>query len=120
MTLRQYRPARHRQHRMNGLPPRAYNEAVATDPYWKILRENWPHIHRLYEMYADKRPVMLYDIQERLVYAHPYKEYRAGLSERSQVSLKEQYEHAKANGMFVVFVRDNKKKKLKSYSVPIS
>ena len=102
------------------MPARAYNEAVATDPYWKILRENWPHIHRLYETYADKRPVMLYDIQERLVYAYPYKSYRAGLSERSQVSLKEQYEHANANGMFVVFVRDNKKKKLKSYSAPIS
>jgi hypothetical protein len=71
-------------------------------------------------MYADKRPIMLYDIQERRVYAHPYKEYRAGLSERSQASLQEQYKDANANGMLVVFVRDNKKKKLKSYSVPIS
>ena len=62
---------------------------------------------------------MLYDIQERLVYAYPYEQYRAGLSERSQASLKEQYEQAIANGMFVVFVRDNIKKKLKSYSVPI-
>jgi hypothetical protein len=35
-------------------------------------------------MYADKRPVMLYDIQERRVYAHPDKECRAGLSERKE------------------------------------
>ena len=93
---------------------------MASDPYWKILRKNWPHIHRLYEIYADKDPVMLYDIQERRVYAYPYEAYRADLSERSQVSLKEQYEHALANGLLVVFIRDNKKKKLKSYSVPAS
>ena len=93
---------------------------MASDPYWKILRKNWPHIHRLYEIYADKDPVMLFDIQERRVYAYPYESYRADLSERSQVSLKEQYEHAIAKGLLVVFIRDNKKKKLKSYSVPAS
>jgi hypothetical protein len=92
---------------------------VATDPYWKILRKNGPYIDRLYAMFAEKHPVMLYDVQERRVYAYPYEGYRAGLSERSQASLKEQYEHAIVNGMFVVFVRDNKKKNLKSYSVPI-
>jgi hypothetical protein len=93
---------------------------VATDPYWKILHENWPHIHRPYKAYAGKHPVLLYDIQERRVYAYPYQEFLVELSERSQTSLKEQYEHAIANGMFVVFVRDNEKQKLKSYSVPVS
>ncbi len=53
---------------------------MASDPYWKILCKNWPHIHRLYEIYADKDPVMLYDIQERRVYAYPYEAYRADLS----------------------------------------
>ena len=93
---------------------------MARDPYWKVLRENWTHIYRLYETYADKRPVMLYDIQEHRVYAYPYDAYLADLSERSQASLKEQYEHAIANGMLVVFIRDNKKEKLRSYSVPAS
>lgn len=93
---------------------------MATDPYWKVLRKNWPHICGLYQVYAHKHPVMLYDIQEHRVYAYPYREFLADLSERSQVSLKEQYRDAIANGMFVVFVRDNKKEKLKSYSVPAS
>jgi hypothetical protein len=93
---------------------------VATDPYWKILRKNWPDIYFLYERFAHKHPVMLYDIQKQRVYAYPYKEFRADLSKRSQVSLKEQYEHANANDMVVVFVRDNEKEKLKSYSVPLS
>ena len=38
----------------------------------------------------------------------------------SQFVLKEQYEHANANGLLVVFIRDNKKKKLRSYTVPTS
>ena len=93
---------------------------MATDPYWKLLSKNFPDIRRLYAIYADKHPVMLYDIQEHFVYAYPYEDYRAELNERSQASLKQQYDDALANGMFVVFVRDNKKRKLKSYSVPIS
>ena len=92
---------------------------MAADPYWKILREKQPYIQRLYETFADKRPVMLYDIQEGLIYAYPYEQYRLELSERSQASLKKQYEDAIANGMLVVFIRDNKKKKLRSYTAPI-
>jgi hypothetical protein len=92
---------------------------VAADPYWKILRQKWPYIQRLYETFAEKRPIMLYDIEERLIYAYPYEQYRLELSERSQSSLKKQYEDASANGMLVVFIRDNKKKKLRSYTVPI-
>jgi len=72
----------------------------------------------LYERYADKRPVMLFDIQEQRIYALPYEGYRAELSKWSQASLKKQYEHATANGEIVVFVRDNEKEKLVSYSLP--
>ena len=93
---------------------------MPTDPYWKILCKNWPDIYYLYEKFADKQPVMLFDIQKRRVYAYPYEGYLKDLSERSQVSLKEQYEHANANGMVVVFMKDNKKEKLRSYSVPVS
>ena len=61
---------------------------------------------------------MLFDIQEQRIYAHAYPEFRGELSERSQAMLKEQYERAIAIGEMVVFVRDNEKKKLVSYSVP--
>ena len=93
---------------------------MAIDPYWKLLNGKLPDIRRLYAMHADKHPVMLFDIEEHFVYAYPYEDYRAELNERSQASLKQQYEDALANGMFVVFVRDNKNRKLKSYTVPIS
>lgn len=59
---------------------------------------------------------MLFDIQEQRVYAYPYKEFLATLSERSQGMLKEQYEEAQVDGKIVVFVRDNVKQKLRSFS----
>jgi hypothetical protein len=90
-----------------------------SDTYLKTVSRFWPHIVTLYETFAAKKPVMLVDIQEHRIYALPYREYRAGLSERSQASLKKQYQHALANGEIVVFVRDNEKEKLVSYSLPL-
>jgi hypothetical protein len=90
-----------------------------SDPYLEVVYQHWPHIVMLYERYADKGPVMLFDVQEQRIYALPYEGYRAELSKRSQASLKKQYKHATARGEIVVFVRDNKKEKLVSYSLPL-
>ncbi len=95
------------------------SEAVGRDPYWDVISQQWPFIVMLYGQYADKKPVMLFDIQEQRVYAFPFKEFRAELGERSQVSLTHQYESALADGDVVVFVRDSEREKLVSYSVPL-
>ena len=89
------------------------------DRYLEILIENQPYVLMLYEKFADKKPVMLYDIQEVRIYAMPYREYRATLSKRSQISLKKQYERPLADGDIVVFVKDDEKEKLVSYSLPL-
>ena len=88
------------------------------DPYLDIVSQHWSLIVMLYEQYADKKPVMLFDIQEQRIYALPYAEYRPELSTRSQASLKKQYARAIADGEIVVFVRDNHEEKLVSYSLP--
>jgi hypothetical protein len=90
-----------------------------SDPYLKTIQEQWPNILKLYEAFKKHNPIMLYDIQEHKVYAYPYKEFRAELSVRSQASLKAQYESASAQGSMVVFVRDNLKRKLVSYTMDI-
>jgi|SRR6188474_3621885 hypothetical protein len=89
------------------------------DPYWKVLAAQWRHVVLLYGQFADKQPVMLFDIQEQRVYAFPFQEFRAELNERSQASLTRQYERALNEGTAVVFVRDNEQKKLVSYSLPL-
>ena len=87
------------------------------DPYWEIVCEHWPKILRWYQLFADKQPVMLFDIQEQKIYAYPYKEFKADLSQRSQAQLARQYRKAAAHNQVVVFVRDNEKRKLVSYTV---
>ncbi len=91
------------------------NDLKAGDPYLDVVAEHWRQILTLYVTFQDKRPVMLYDIQERRIYAYPYAEFKADLSKRSQGLLTRQYQEAKREDKIVVFVRDNKKKKLVSY-----
>jgi len=86
-----------------------------TDPYLDAIREQWPNIRGLYSIYESKRPIILYDLQEKKIYAYPYKEFRAELSKKSQASLKRDYESASAHGSMIVFVRDNIQRKLVSY-----
>ena len=90
-----------------------------SDPYFEAIQEQWPHIRALYKTYAIKKPIILYDIQERKLYAYPYKEFKAEMSDKSQASLERQYESASLHGSMVVFVRDNTERKLVSYTMGI-
>ena len=86
-----------------------------SDPYLAVVGEQWRNILALYSAFQDKRPVMLFDIQEGRIYAYPYAEFKAGLSKRSQSLLRRQYQEASREDTIVVFVRDNHKKRLVSY-----
>lgn len=99
--------------------PSAKSIAADLDPYWAAIVHQWSFIVGLYSQYADKCPVMLLDIQEERVYAFPFEDFRAELSERSQASLTRQYKRALADEAIVVFVRDNEQEKLVSYSLPV-
>ena len=66
------------------------------------------------QRFREERPVMLLDIQSERIYALPYEEFRADLSEQSQVALTADYEKALAGNKVVVFVRDNETRRLVS------
>jgi hypothetical protein len=87
------------------------------DYLFDALSEHWEHIVVAYKQSEDKRPIMLYDIQEKQIYAYEYQGFKSEMSAESQLSLTEQYERAVAAGQVVVFVRDNDKKRLVSYSL---
>ncbi len=80
-------------------------------------RENWPHILAAYRQFEDKKPVVLYDIQEQRIYVYPYADLLRDLSEKSQITLKDQYERAIRDNKIVVFVRDNERRRLVSFSM---
>src|SRR5438046_8237989 len=88
-----------------------------SDPYFDAVQEQWPNIRALYLTYANKKPIILYDLQEKKIYAYPYKEFREELSEQSQASLEHDYKSASALGSIFVFVRDNIERKLLSYTM---
>jgi hypothetical protein len=73
-----------------------------------------PHILMFYKRFEDKRPVMLLDLQSQKIYAYPYREFKAELSDKSEVMLAADYEKAIAKNKIVVFVRDNETRRLAS------
>ena len=92
-------------------------ETESRDYLLDAAMEQYPNILMVYTTFADKKPIILFDIQEQRIYAYPYKEFRDDMNTRSQAILKDQYERAQADGKIVVFVRDNIKEKLVSFSL---
>ena len=88
------------------------------DALYDAVCENSELILRAYALHEDKKPVLLYDIQQRRLYVYPYEPFKADLTPRSQASLTDQYEKALDHDQIVVFVRENLERKLVSYSVP--
>jgi hypothetical protein len=88
-----------------------------SDPYLEAIQEQWSSIRGLYSICESERPIILYDIQEKKIYAYPYKDFRAELSKKSQESLKRDYELACGHGSMIVFVRDNAERRLVSYTM---
>ena len=96
---------------------RRTKQSVPRDPYWEVVQSLMQDILYCYEQYREKKPVLLFDMQENRIYVYPYLEFKNDLSERSQRLLQDQYEQAMAEDKIVVFVRDNDERKLVSYSV---
>jgi hypothetical protein len=97
----------------------AQADGEENDPHWEIVMDLWEDILKCYQQHADKKPIMLYDIQENRIYTYPYPGFKNELMPKSQAHLEEQYLKALKNNQIVVFVRDNKKRELVSYSVDI-
>jgi hypothetical protein len=68
--------------------------AAMSDPYFNAIQEQWNNIRALYQTYGNKKPIILYDLQEKKIYAYPYQEFKAELSEKSQASLEHDYKSA--------------------------
>src|ERR1700694_1408049 len=70
-----------------------------------------------YQTFAEKKPVMLLELPSQKIYAYPYLEFKNTLSERSQKMLEKEYREALAHNRIAVFVKDNDRKKIISFSV---
>jgi hypothetical protein len=92
-----------------------------TNTHTEYVKAAWSHIEairNLYSQFARKRPVMLLELATGLIYAYPYREFKADLSVRSGALLEEQYAEATQHGEMVVFVRDDGRRKFVSFNLP--
>jgi hypothetical protein len=87
--------------------------------YLDIIQGHWDSILALYMQFADKNPVMLFDLDQHQIHAYPYEEFKAQLSRKSQRELEQQYRRALEKDYMVIFVRDEAQKQLTSFSLAI-
>ncbi len=87
------------------------------DALFDAACERADDILRLYRQFAEKKPVMLLELPSQRIYAYPYLDFKNTLSERSQKMLEKEYEEAVAHNKIVVFVKDNDRRRMISFSV---
>ena len=85
------------------------------DPYLDIIDEHWNNIAALYVTFQKIKPIIEYDLHERKIYSYPAKDYINGLSNRTRAMMRKQYKEASKNNKFILFIRDTKAQRLRSY-----
>jgi hypothetical protein len=45
---------------------------VSRDPYWEVVQSLMQDILYAYEQYREKKPVLLFDMQENRIYVYPF------------------------------------------------
>lgn len=83
--------------------------------YLDLIDSNWDNIIMVYQCFEDKKPIIEYEINSQKIYSYPPYEYINTLSLRTRENTRKQYEEVVKNNQFLLFIRDNKNKKLKSY-----
>ena len=91
-----------------------------TDYMLDAVQEYWDDVLYAYNQHAEKKPIVLLDLQERRIYVYPYEGFKSELSPRSQASLADHYKRSIREKQIVVFVRDNEQRRLVSFSMPAS
>ncbi len=74
-------------------------------------------VYEFYNMSNRKDLVMIYEMKENKIYSYIYDEYKKSLNEQSREILEKQYQEANESKRIVLFIRDEVRKKFKSYVI---
>ena len=85
------------------------------DPYLDLIDEQWNNIAMMYDVFKAKKPIVEYDVDSNKIYAYPANDYINTLTARTRNETKKQYKDAFKNNQFILFIKDRKNKKLRSY-----
>jgi hypothetical protein len=85
------------------------------DPYLHLIDDQWMNIAMMYHLSQDNKPIVEVDVDSKTIYTYPAKGYIDTLTTRTRNEAKKQYEEACKNNRFILFIKDNRNKKLRSY-----
>lgn len=85
------------------------------DPYLDLIHEQWDNIVVVYRTFMGKEQTIEFDISEQKIYSYPAGDYIQTLSERTRDQTARQFAEAKERNQFVLFVKDAKNHRLRSY-----
>jgi len=85
------------------------------DPYVDQIDEQWDNIVAVYQTFKDKDQIIEFDVTEQRIYSYPAGDYIQNLSERTRDQTARQFAEAKRDNQFLLFVKDTKNQRLRSY-----
>ncbi len=89
------------------------------NPYMDLIQSQWEHISALYNEFADKRPIILLDVDAGELHAYPFEKIKEIFDSGSQLTLEEQYRRAVATRQMVLIVRDKENKQTLTYTIKL-
>jgi len=90
------------------------------DPYLEVIDKQRANIVLLYQLFKGKDQIILYDIGEDKIYSYPAEEYIQNLSERTRDYTAQQFAEATTRNQFLLFIKDTKNNRLRSYVLDLS
>ncbi len=85
------------------------------DPYVDMIDEQWDNIVIVYQTFRGKDQIIEYDVTEQKIYSYPADEYVQTLSERTRDQTARQFAEATRCNQLLLFVKDTKNQRLRSY-----
>jgi hypothetical protein len=74
-------------------------------------------VYEFFKMSDRSDLIMVYEMQEEKIYSYIYEDYMNSLVPKSKAILKKQYQEAQASDEIVLFIKDNLRKKMKSFNI---
>jgi hypothetical protein len=85
--------------------------------YFQKIDEIGDKIYDFYNSSNRDDLVMFYSMKENRIYSYIYQEFYDSLNEKSKMSLKRQFKEAKQENKIVLFIKDEERDKLKSFTI---
>ena len=88
---------------------------METDPYLELIKAQFDKILMVYETFSKLQPIIEFDVVDQKLYSFPANDYIANLSPRTREPTRRQYVEATEKRQFLLFVKDTKNQRLRSY-----